>query len=162
MKATLIITAKLAIFIMLVFVSPAPTFLYEPVNTTARPVNGSASAAFSCAVSPADGLIEIQWDYEMMPFGSGSGMGIGPGLMSGLLTNSSGSVTIVRPSGSGTSILVLEEVGNNHEGFYSCVAVFSDGTIRKSAQASLTYNRKFLRSLSLSLFIPPLLSLMEI
>ena len=69
-------------------------------------------------------------------------MGLGPGLTSGLLTNISEGVTIEQPSGSGTSVLVLESVDNGHEGFYSCSALFSDGTTLNSSEASLTFNRE--------------------
>ena len=121
----------------------APNFRYEPENITAQPVNGTATAAFSCAVSPIADLVRIQWQYEMMSFGSGMS-GIGPGPMSGILSNNDTQfgVTIIQPADPGTSILVLDSVGNEHEGLYSCVAVFSDGTMITSSQASLTYRGK--------------------
>ena len=68
-------------------------------------------------------------------------MGVVPGPMPGILSNDSESgVTIIQPADPGTSILVLDSVGNEHEGLYSCVAVFSDGTMITSSQASLTYS----------------------
>ena len=70
-------------------------------------------------------------------------MGAGPGPMPGTLSNDSESgVTIIQPADPGTSILVLDSVGNEHEGLYSCVAVFSDGTMITSSQASLTNHGK--------------------
>ena len=82
----------------------------------------------------------------MMAFGSGSGRGTGlaPGLTSGMLTNSSDGVTIVEPADSGTSILILDSVGAEHEGFYSCVALLSDGTMLTSDQASLIYDSEYM------------------
>ena len=127
--------------------------MYEPENITARPVNGTATAAFSCAVSPAVGLVEIQWHYTMMSFGSGSGsgiggsgsgMGLGPGLLTGVITNDIEGVTIVQPADSGTSILVLNSVSNGDEGLFSCVAIFPNETRLTSSQAALIYNRKYL------------------
>ena len=118
--------------------------MYEPENITAQPVDGTASAAFSCAISPADNLTEIQWFFDMMSFGSGSGsgMGLSPGSSSGMLSNDTEDVTIHQPSDPGTSILILDSVGNEHEGLYSCVAVFSDGTTITSSAAALIFDRK--------------------
>ena len=121
--------------------------MYEPENITAQPVNVTVSAAFSCAISPADDLTEIQWFFDMMSFGSGSssgsgsGMGLNPGLSSGMLSNDMEDVTIHQPSDPGTSILILDSVGNEHEGLYSCVAVFSDGTTITSSAAALIFDR---------------------
>ena len=72
------------------------------------------------------------------------GMGLRPGLSSGELTSDVEGVTIVQSTDSGTSILVLNSVGNGDEGLYSCVAVFPNGTRLNSSQAGLTYNREFL------------------
>lgn len=120
---------------------PEPIFIYEPMNVTAQPVNGTASAAFSCAISPADDLAEIQWLFEAMSFGSGSGMGLTPGPSSGMLSNDMDNVTIHQPADSGTSILILDSVGNDYEGLYSCVAVFPE-EMRTSSEATLKFNRE--------------------
>lgn len=80
-----------------------------------------------------------------MPFGSGSGSGMGlrPGPQSGMLLNdTAGGITIHQPADSSTSILILEPVGNDFEGFYSCVAVFPDQMIT-SSEAALRFNRKY-------------------
>ena len=118
--------------------------MYEPVNVTAQPVNGTASAAFSCAISPVDDLIEIQWSFDPMSFGSGSGMGLGLGLsiLSEMLSNDMDGVTIHRPADSGTSILILESVNNDFEGLYSCIPVFPNDTMRRSSEAALKFHRK--------------------
>ena len=121
--------------------STAPNFVYEPANITAQPVNGTASAAFSCTIQPADDLVEIQWYFDAMSFGSGSGMGLSPGPSSGILSNDTEGVTIHQPADPGTSILILDSVGNDFEGFYSCVAVFPD-QMRTSSEAALIFNRK--------------------
>lgn len=127
----------------------APRFQYEPQNVTVHPINGTTTAAFSCAVSPALGLIQIQWQFQMMTFSSdsgmkmGMGMGMVPGLTSGVLTNSSVGVIIIEPADSSTSILILDSVSNGHEGLYSCVALLSDGTMLTSVQASLIFDRKY-------------------
>ena len=82
----------------------------------------------------------------MMSFGSGTGSGMGMGvttsLSSGELTDDGDRVTIMEVADSGTSILVLNSVGNEDEGLYSCVAVFPNGTRLTSSQAALTYNRE--------------------
>ena len=123
--------------------------MYEPISIAARPVNGTASAAFSCAVSPITDLVEIQWFFDPMSFGSGSssspssgsGMGLRPGPPSGMLSNGTEGVTIHQPADPGTSILILDSVGNEFEGFYSCVAVFANGDNISSSEATLDYNR---------------------
>ena len=119
--------------------------MYEPVNITARPVNGTASAAFSCAIRPSNDLVEIQWLFDAMPFGSGSGSGMGlrPAPPSGMLSNDMEGVTIHQPADSGTSILILDSISNDFEGFYSCVAVFPNKNISSSA-AALVYDRMWL------------------
>ena len=73
----------------------------------------------------------------------GMGMGLTSGLSPGELTNDTEGVTFVEAVDSGTSILILNSVDNEHEGLYSCVAVFSDGTNLTSSQAALAYNREF-------------------
>ena len=71
----------------------------------------------------------------------GPGMGVVPGPMPGILSNDSElGVAIIQPADPGTSILFLNSVGSGHEGLYSCVTVFSDGTMITSSQASLTYS----------------------
>ena len=124
----------------------------EPANITAQPVNGTASAAFSCSIQPADDLVEIQWFFDAMPFGSGSGMGLSPGPSSGMLSNDMEGVTIHQPVDHGTSILILDSVGNNFEGFYSCVAVFPT-QMRTSSEAALRFNRKHFFKLLFTSFI---------
>jgi len=42
----------------------------------------------------------------------------------------------------GTSILVLDGVANDDEGYYSCVASFSDGITVNSSRAVLSYDGK--------------------
>ena len=60
---------------------------------------------------------------------------------SGFLTNGVANVTIVGGlADSGTSILVLDGVGNEQEGFYSCVAILSDGRMINSSSGALIYN----------------------
>ena len=75
-----------------------------------------------------------------MPFGSSfSGSGLAPGPENGVLRTSG--VTVVSGlSDPGTSILVLDSVGNQHEGFYSCEARYSDGTVLTSSPAVLVYS----------------------
>ena len=53
----------------------------------------------------------------------------------------------------GTSILVLDGVGNDQEGFYSCVATFSDGRMINSTRGALIYNGEQLLCALVS-FIP--------
>lgn len=124
--------------------SSEPSFVYEPVNVTAQPVNGTASAAFSCAISPVDDLIEIQWSFDPTSFGSGSGMGLGPGpsISSGILSNDMDGITIYQLANSSTSILILESVSNDFEGLYFCVAVFPNDTMINS-EAALKFHRKY-------------------
>ena len=79
----------------------------------------------------------------MMPFGSGfSGSGLAPGPENGVLsTDPASGVTVVSGlSDPGTSILVLDSVGNQHEGFYWCEARYSDGTVLTSSPAVLVYS----------------------
>ena len=78
-----------------------------------------------------------------MPFGSGfSGFGLAPGPENGVLrTDPASGVTVVSGlSDPGTSILVLDSVGNDHEGFYSCEARYSDETVLTSSPAVLVYS----------------------
>ena len=57
------------------------------------------------------------------------------------LTNGVANVTIVGGlADPGTSILVLDGVGNDQEGLYSCVATFSDGRMINSSSGALIYN----------------------
>ena len=102
----------------------APRYLYEPKNFTGSPNSG---AAFSCAISPAANLVQIQWYFETEE-------------ESGILSNNSDGVTIVHFPDAGVSILVLDSVNNSHEGLYSCAAIFTDGTMLNSSQASLVFN----------------------
>lgn len=128
--------------------------MYEPTNTTARPIDGTASAAFSCAISPANDLMDIEWYFNPVPFssdsgsgsgaGSGSGMGLKPGPQSGMLYNDMEvGVTIHQPADPGTSILILDSVSDDFEGFYYCVAVFRNDNRMSSSEAALIYNRMF-------------------
>ena len=118
------------------------------MNITARPTSGgSARAAFSCSITPDENLTTIQWFFEPMEFGSG----MGPSMMvePGFLTSGTVGVANVTVVGGladpGTSILVLDGVGNDQEGFYSCVATFSDGRMINSTRGALIYNgEKFL------------------
>ena len=126
--------------------STDPSFVYEPANIIARPVNGTASAAFSCSISPADDLVNIEWFFNPIPFssgsGSGSGMGLRPGPPSGMLYNDTEvGVTIHQPADPGTSVLILDSVSDEFEGFYSCVAVFQNDNRIQSSEATLIYNR---------------------
>ena len=128
-------------------VSAEPTFSIEPSNITVNPVSGTSRAAFACSVYAYKTLQNIEWYYEMVQFGSG--MGIGPGPMNGLQTgNESGGISIFSGSSgvdvSKTSILVLDNVGSQHEGLYRCVATFQDGQVITSRNATLMYNSKSL------------------
>ena len=146
---------------------PVPTYRIEPVNITARPTSGgSTRAAFSCSMAPDENLATIQWFFEPMEFGSG--MGLSMMVESGFLTNgTTGVANVTIASGladPGTSILVLDGVGNDQEGFYSCVATFSDGRMINSSSGALIYNGEKLscivipQSISLSFLLPlPLL-----
>ena len=70
---------------------------------------------------------------------------------SGMLSNKSEGVTIVELADSGVSILVLDSVSSAHEGLYSCVAIFTDGTMLNSSQAALNItlsSRKFIKPIS--------------
>ena len=130
-------------------VSAEPTFSIEPSNITVNPVSGTSRAAFACSVYAYKTLQSIEWYYEMVQFGSG--MGIGPGPMNGLQTgNESGGISIFSGSSgvdvSKTSILVLDNVGSQHEGLYRCVATFQDGQVITSRNATLMYNSKSLFS----------------
>ena len=62
----------------------------------------------------------------------------------GVLTNGTTGVANVTIVGGladpGTSILVLDGVGNDQEGFYSCVATFSDGRMINSSSGALICN----------------------
>ena len=60
---------------------------------------------------------------------------------SGFLSSGAVGVTIVGGlADTGTSILVLDAVGNDNEGYYSCVASFSDGMTVNSSRAVLIYD----------------------
>lgn len=78
----------------------------------------------------------------------GSGMGIGSGPENGMLTGGSSGISIFSGSNgvgvSKTSILVLDNVGAQHEGLYRCVASFQDGQVITSRNATLMYNSKLL------------------
>ena len=75
--------------------------------------------------------------------GSGcSGCGYsGYGFSEVLRTDPASGVTVVSGlSDPGTSILLLDSVGNQHEGFYWCEAWYSDGTFLISSPAVLIYD----------------------
>ena len=101
-----------------------PSFLYEPQDVTASPINNMTSAAFSCAVSPTFNLEEIEWGFQMTVFDyyfNGSGCS-GCGYSEVLRTDPASGVTVVSGlSDPGTSILLLDSVGNQYEGFYCMV-----------------------------------------
>lgn len=119
------------------------------MNVTVSPVrNETSRAVFACTVNVSDilpTLLRIRWYYERMEFGSG--MGIGPAPMSGLLMEDGNcSISIFEGTGgvnvSKTSVLVLDNVGFQHEGHYRCVATFQDGQVITSRNATLIYNSK--------------------
>ncbi len=125
---------------------PVPRFEYEPLDLE---VNGNSTAAFSCAVLGIRPVTSIQWYFELMQ--CGSGITPSPGLMDGMLTNDMDSVTI----SSGTdviytraSILLLESVDSQHEGFYRCRVTFTDGQTLCSRNASLIFSSKLSISVS--------------
>ncbi len=84
-------------------------------------------------------MASIEWYFEMMIFGSG--MGLGPGLMNGLVMPGMG-VSINTDTGTRTSVLVIEDTGNGEEGFYRCEVTFTDGQTLSSRNATLMYNCK--------------------
>ncbi|XP_064387090.1 receptor-type tyrosine-protein phosphatase S-like isoform X2 [Halichondria panicea] len=116
-----------------------PSFAYEPLDLESNPFNGNSRAAFSCAVLGIKPVTNIQWYFEMMQFGSG----MGPELMDGILTNNMDSVTISSGTdviSSRASVLLLDNVGSQHEGFYRCVVTFADEQTLSSRNASLRFN----------------------
>ena len=116
----------------------APRYLYEPENITAITINGIARAAFSCAITPVAGLVQIHWYYESMSHGVNQ---TEYEMDSEMISNDSGGVTIIDLACSGVSILVLDSASNAHEGLYSCVAIFTDGTMLNSSQAALNVSK---------------------
>ena len=77
----------------------------------------------------------------MMQFGSGMGNVLGP--MNGMLTSGTDSITIFTGadvSTTRTSVLLLESVGSQHEGFYRCEVTFGDGRMFTSKNASVMFN----------------------
>ena len=117
-----------------------PSFAYEPLDLESNPFNENSSrAAFSCAVLGIKPVTNIQWYFEMMQFGSG----MGPELMDGILTNNMDSVTISNGNdviSTRASVLLLDNVGSQHEGFYRCVVTFADEQTLSSRNASLRFN----------------------
>jgi len=75
-----------------------------------------------------------------MEFGSG----MGPVMMdSRFLSGGAEGVTIVGGlADPGTSILVLDGVGNDDEGYYSCVASLNGGITVNSSRGVLVYDGK--------------------
>lgn len=135
------------------------------MNITARPTSGgSARAAFSCSITPDENLTTIQWFFEPMEFDSG----MGPSVMvePGFLTSGTVGVANVTVVGGladpGTSILVLDGVGNDQEGFYSCVATFSDGRMINSTRGALIYNGEQLLCRDLAEHLTPFFFLLPL
>jgi len=84
-------------------------------------------------------LTSIQWYFEPMEFGSR----MGPVMMDSRFLSSGSGVTIEGGlADPGTSILVLDRVGNDYEGYYSCVASFSGGLTVNSSRGVLVYDGK--------------------
>ena len=99
--------------------SPDTMFISQPLNITVQPIDGVIRGAFSCSVFPDDDVQTITWYY-------GQGVTItsvnvdDPNVMVG--------------SEGGTSVLVLENVGMDRQGFYHCkVMTSSDNLVSYSA-----------------------------
>ena len=125
------------------FTLAEPTFQYEPADLVVRPFNESSRAAFSCSVLGIRPIVSIQWYFEMMQFGSEIGHLMGP--MNGMLTNGTFNITIftgANVTATRTSVLLLENVGNQHEGLYRCQVTFGDGRVLTSRNASLMFDGK--------------------
>ena len=108
--------------------SPDIMFIAQPLNVTVQPINGVTRGAFSCSVFPDDDVQTITWYYY------GQGLNItsvnidDPNVMVG--------------SKSGTSVLVLENVGMEQQGFYHCeVITSSDNLVGNSAY--LTFDGEY-------------------
>ena len=101
-------------------------FIAQPLNITVQPIDGVMRGAFSCSVFPDDDVQTITWYY-------GQGMNItsvnidDPNVMVG--------------SEGGTSVLVLENVGMERQGFYHCKVMMSSGNL-VSNSAYLTFDGK--------------------
>ncbi len=115
-----------------------PSFEYEPLDLDLNPFNETSRAAFSCGVSGIKPIATIEWYFEMMSFGSG--MGVAPGLMNGLITPDVG--VAISSDLSRASVLVLEDARDGDEGLYRCHVTFTDGLTLSSRNASLRYNCK--------------------
>ena len=130
---------------MHLFALAEPTFQYEPVDLVVRPFNESSRAAFSCSVLGVRPIVNIQWYFEMMQFGSGIVTFIG--LVNGILTSGANDITIFNGAdvtATRTSVLLLENVENQHEGLYRCEVTFGDGRVLTSRNASLMFNGKII------------------
>ena len=99
--------------------SPDIMFIAQPLNITVQPINGVTRGAFSCSVFPDDDVQTITWYY-------GQGLNI--------TSVNIGDPNVMVGSKSGTSVLVLENVGMEQQGFYHCeVITSSDNLVGNSA-----------------------------
>ena len=101
-------------------------FIVQPLNITVQPINGVMRGAFSCSVFPDNDVQTITWYY-----GQGGNM---------TSVNISDPNVMVKSEG-GTSVLVLENVGMEQQGFYHCKVMRSSNNLA-SDSAYLTFNGK--------------------
>jgi hypothetical protein len=97
-----------------------PMFIAEPLNITVQPINGVTRGAFSCVVSPSDTVQSVAWFFQS---GTGDPMAVEP-------------AEAAQTTG-GTSVLVLDGVDSEREGFYHCLATLDNGGTLPSRAASL-------------------------
>ena len=111
--------------------SPDTMFIAQPLNITVQPINGVTRGAFSCSVFPDDDVQTITWYY-------------GQGVITSVNVDDP---NVMVESAGGTSVLVLENVGMERQGFYHCQVMTSSGNL-VSNSAYLTFDGKSVQSLT--------------
>ena len=111
--------------------SPDTMFTVQPLNITVQPINNVMRGAFSCSVFPDDDVQTITWYYRQ-------GMNI-------TTVNISDPNVMVGSEG-GTSVLVLENVGMEQQGFYHCQVMTMRSGNLVSNSAYLAFDGKSVQS----------------